>query len=518
MNTTFLRSPRPPSLARIAGVSLAGILVISITFLALGRPVLAIGITLAFVAAFYLLFRPTYSRAFHLMILSLPFLAAFVIDIGGNLRVPYYFAVIALGLGLYHSQLDVPRQTLTLWFLGAFAIYALLSIALTFQFAPPSAVENFGFRTSQFRPLIQAGQLGLMLIFFYLTLNFIRSGEQLKLVSKLIIWSLALVVAYGTYEVICTLTECSFINVNTNPDHIENRFAGTQKLLSGEITIPRPRSILLEPLNLGIYILFSLPFAVAYLAYAKSGIVRWTILGIIALAGILFLLTWSRGAFIGMLLALAVALLLVSNLRTRLLILVGCGVAYLAIALIVFPLLGSDSSIKAPAAMMYERLYTVVELPTAIINGNELSSNIGRPYNIPVSIFRDHATLGVGLGNYPIALSEMTGVPLAASAPFSLHLEILTQFGIIGATFFYLFLGYVMYQLFRATRNTQHPLRPFAVASLISIIGVMTASAALGGLTTDGHLWVMLAIAVVIPTLMRDSVPSIDPASEESQC
>ena len=81
-------------------------------------------------------------------------------------------------------------------------------------------------------------------------------------------------------------------------------------------------------------------------------------------------------------------------------------------------------------------------------------------------------------------------------------MELLTQFGIIGTTLFYGFVLYVLYRLYRTMRYLKgHSLRPLAVASFISIIGVMTASTALAGLTTQSHLWVMLAIGLLIPPL-----------------
>ena len=494
---------------------LASILVISAVMLAVylsWNPVFTVGLIASIIAVGYLIIKPSHASAFHLMILTLPFLAAFVIDIGGNLRVPYYFALIALFLALYQGQLFIPRKSPAIWLLIAFVAYAFLSTALTMGFEYPAEVESFGFRTSQFRPLIQAGQLTLMITFFYLTFNYLSSGARLQLVSKLIFWSLVLVVTYGTYEVICALFDFSFFNINTNPDDLHNRYAGTHPYASGGIWMLRPRSILLEPLNLGIYILFSFPFAFARLCYIRTGVARWLTLVVLALALLLFAMTWSRGAFIGMLVALPLALVLVPSLRFRLLILLGGVFGYLAMGLIIFPMLGGNASITSPATKIYERLHTVTSLPSAIRADSEAVELIGRSYYYPVAIFRKNPILGVGLGNYPIAFAELTETPLAASAPFSLHLELLTQLGIIGSSFFYFLVGCILYRLFRTVRyHKRHTLRPLAVASIVSIVGFMTASAALGGLTTSSHLWVMLAIGLAIPYLMNQAEPASQP-------
>jgi hypothetical protein len=47
-------------------------------------------------------------------------------------------------------------------------------------------------------------------------------------------------------------------------------------------------------------------------------------------------------------------------------------------------------------------------------------------------------------------------------------------------------------------------LRPLAVASFLSILGVMVSHAALAGITVYPYLWVMLAIGLAIPTMMKD--------------
>ena len=219
-------------------------------------PVLAIGIAVATIPGCYLLLRPSHSRAFSLMIMTLPFLAAFVIDIGGNLRIPYLFAILALLLGIHQEQLKMPKHGIAIGLLSAFVLYAVISTAFAARFDLSLGVVEYGFRTSEYRSLIQAGQLLLMLIFFYLTFNYLTSPERLHRLSTLITWSLAFVVIYGAYEFAATVSDLPFVNINSNPDDYVNRYAGTQPAVAGDVIIPRPRSILLEPLNVAIYILF----------------------------------------------------------------------------------------------------------------------------------------------------------------------------------------------------------------------------------------------------------------------
>ena len=104
-----------------------------------------------------------------------------------------------------------------------------------------------------------------MLAFFYLTLNYITSEQRLSRVYRLISFSLLVVILYAAYELFAALLDIPFLNINSNPDYVEHRFAGSQLALAGDIYIPRPRSVLLEPVQLAAYTLFTLPFAIAIL-------------------------------------------------------------------------------------------------------------------------------------------------------------------------------------------------------------------------------------------------------------
>ena len=464
--------------------------------------IFAIGLTGAFVTGGYILLKPSYIRAFHLMIVTLPLLAAFVIDIGGNLRVPYYFAIIALLLGIYQMRLSVPRMNAALWVLVAFVAYAFVSVVLATKFDLTRDVVSYGFRTLTYRPLIQAGQLGLMLVFFYLTLNYLTSEKRLLKISHLLTWSLVIVVLYGTYEVASAIYDLPFLNVNTNPDFIENRFAGTQTVTAGDITIPRPRSVLLEPTPLATYILFSVPFAFAAMAFTRNTFARWLILIAITLAMGLFILTWSRAAFAAALIVVPLTLILLRTGQAKLKMLLLGAIGYILIAVVVFPVLGAEASLTAPFTLVSDRISDVTLVPSAIRLDDSALGRIGRDYSIPLQIFRENPVTGVGLGNYFFALADLLDRPIAAAANGSLFLEVLSQLGIIGMSLFLLFLVLVLGGLGFVARHKRCNLRPFAVASLVSIVGVTVVGVgAGGGLTTASFMWVMFAIGVAIPRL-----------------
>ena len=488
----------------ILGVALSAILAeIMVLILVDWDIVFAIGLTGAFVTGGYILLKPSYIRAFHLMIVTLPLLAAFVIDIGGNLRVPYYFAIIALLLGIYQMRLRVPRMNAAIWVLVAFVGYAFVSVVLVAKFDLTREVISYGFRTSTYRPIIQAGQLGLMIVFFYLTINYLTSAKRLLKISRLLTWSLMIVVLYGTYEVASAVYDLPFLNVNTNPDFIENRFAGTQTVTAGDITMPRPRSILVEPTPLATYVLFTVPFAFAVLAFTRNTFARWLILICITLAVGLFLLTWSRAAFVAALVVVPLTFILLRTGQAKLKMLLLGAIGYILMAVVAFPVLGAETSITLPFNLVSDRVADVNLVPGAIRLDDSALAQIGRDYATSLEIFKENPVTGAGLGNYFFALADLRDRPIEASVTGSLFLEILSQLGIIGMSLFLLFLTLVVGKLGRFVAHHKHcNLRPFAVASLISIVGVMVVGlGAGGGLTTISFVWVMFAIGVVIPQL-----------------
>lgn len=466
--------------------------------------VLAFGLAVALIPTLYLTYRPTYIRAFHLMILTLPILTAFVIDIGGNLRVPYYFAVIAFLMAVFQRQLRAPTITWPILFLYAFMVYAAITISYAFRYdIPASEFIQYGFRNSTFRPIIQFGQLLLMFIFFWVTLNFLSSEERLHTVSRLIFWSLLVVVCYGMYEVAAAVFDFGFFNINTNPDYLVNRFAGTQQLRVGDFLVPRPRSTVLEPINLSIYILFSLPFGIALLQYEKRSFVRWLIMGGTFFAVILLLLTWSRAGFIGALFVTVATVLLIRSPKARVRVFLFAMVTYVIIGIGLLPLLGTAASITYPLTMIKDRIKTVADLPGSISGDQVSASKIGRNYSAPLEVFKRWPIEGTGLGSYFLAFSQVHGGPVRVVPNPSLYLELLTRVGIIGSFLYFMFVGLIMWRLLKAISVYKyHHLRPLALASFLSIVGVIVASAALGGLTTDSYLWVMLAIGLAVPYLM----------------
>ena len=319
-------------------------------------------------------------------------------------------------------------------------------------------------------------------------------------------WSLFVVVCYGLYEVAAAIFDFSFFNINTNPDQLYNRLAGTQLATIGDLVVPRPRSTLLEPINLSIYLLFGLPFGIALLQYEKSPLLRWLIVGCTFFALIILLLTWSRAGWIGALFVLVGTVFLFRSNKSRLrLFLIGI-VTYLIIGFGLLPALGAGTSITYPLILAKDRISQVADLPGSFAGDRMSAIRLGRGYQGQFKVFQAWPIEGAGLGSYFIAYSHINGGAVQIYPTGGLYLQLLTRLGLIGTFLYLMFAGLIMWRLFKAiTFYKHHRLRPLAVASFLSILGVMVSHAALAGITVYPYLWVMLAIGLAIPPMMKYS-------------
>ena len=214
-------------------------------------------------AALYLMRGVSYEKAVVLMVLTLPLLYGFVLNIGGNFRITYLFAVLAFGLGLLQGKLRTFPKEPALLLLSAFVIYAVFSTALTFGIDTSGPREAAGFRLSPLRSVIQAGQLLLMVMAFYVTINYVTSFERLRRFSNLVFWSTAAVILYGGYDFFTALFGLPFFSVIYDLSY----YAGGSDspfFSAGGLTIPRPRATLGEPLDLSIFLLFGITFSTGH--------------------------------------------------------------------------------------------------------------------------------------------------------------------------------------------------------------------------------------------------------------
>jgi O-antigen ligase len=474
---------------------------------AIGRlgdsPVLLVGIiVIGIPAVLYFMSGMSYEKAFVLVVLTLPLMYGFVLNIGGNLRVAYLFTLLAFAVGLHQRELrQFPKQPAII-LLSAFVLFAAVSIAFTFGVDTSGPREaGSGFRVSPYRSVIQFGQLMLMVTAFYLTLNYITSPARLRRFSNLVFWATAVVTLYGIYDFVTALYSLPFFSVIYDLSYYSGG-ADSPAISFGGARIPRPRSTFGEPLDLSIFLFFGITYSIATLSSERSIPPRWFKISLILLGCLLFAAANSRSSLLSMLFVLPIVLWLARGYVTRLrLVLIGAAI-YLALALLLFPLAGGKRSISGPFEFYRERLMTVKYIG-ASLKGDPAGAPIGRGYSVPFRIFREHPIFGVGIGNYPFYYSKGQDQVLVASS-FSLYFRLLTELGVVGTSIFLLFVGAILWRLFRVLKSSLDlGVRPFVVATIVAIVGVMIARVGWDGLYTDSYLWVMLGAGVAIPRLVQ---------------
>jgi O-antigen ligase len=327
----------------------------------------------------------------------------------------------------------------------------------------------------------------------------------------LVFWSTAAVTLYGGYDFFTALFDLPFFSVIYDLSY----YAGGSDspfFTVGGVTIPRPRSTLGEPLDLSIFLLFGIPYSIALLASERSASLRVVKICFIFLGCMLFMVSNSRASLLAIPVIVALMFWLTPGYVARLKMLLAGAVVYLLVALAIFPLAGGNGDVLAPIRFFAERMASLRNIGANLL-GDPAGISIGRGYDTPFTVFREHPVFGVGLGNYPFYYSELVGSPIILLATtFSLYFRLLTELGIIGTALFLLFVSTALWRLLRVIKqSSDRMLRPFAVAALISIVGVMIARVGLDGLYTDSYMWVMLGVGVAIPWLANRGQESAVP-------
>ena len=96
-------------------------------------PIIIVGGIGALIIIYILIKSPTYETCFLVMIFTLPLLLSFVIDIGGNLRVPWILSLLALAFAVLQNKLKPISQDYTHLLLILFVFYVALSAVWTFS-------------------------------------------------------------------------------------------------------------------------------------------------------------------------------------------------------------------------------------------------------------------------------------------------------------------------------------------------------------------------------------------------
>ena len=471
-------------------------------------PIIIVGGIGALIIIYILIKSPTYETCFLVMIFTLPLLLSFVIDIGGNLRVPWILSLLALAFAALQNKLKPISQDYTHLLLILFVFYVALSAVWTFSIDLSGPMADEGFRLTPFRFVVQFGQMLLMILSYYLTVNYVTSFERLEKVANVLSMSLVAVIIYGMYEFIAGITSLPFFIFHNDPG--QGWYGADSPILHvGDVSLTRVRSTLPEPIDFSLFLLFMIPITWAYISNKKKGSLRWLCKWAIGIGLLLFFAAQSRAAFVSLGIMYFFFLCFSGGHRARLQLLGLSMIAYLAAAFILLPLGGGEFDLRGPMKFSAERLVHLLydtDIWKVLVGETAFSPLIGRNINVPLDVWKENPIFGVGIGNYTFMHPRASGI-FQVSSTYSTLLRLLTELGIVGTTLFLLFLGRILWLLARLVLNLNDgPMRRYALAILLGTIGHMFGRfVGLDGLYTDNYLWVMFGLGYAIAKLCRQS-------------
>ena len=445
-------------------------------------------------SAVYLFGKFTPERMVVLMLLTIPLVSSLVIDIGGSVRINYLFALMAVFVGIYMKRMAFPHRGLTLALLLGFVLYALFSISYTLYLPSFTSVTSEGFRGLPIRSLIQFGQLILMLIVFYVVLNYATSLERLSKLSKVIFWSLVGVVGYGTYEFLTAVYGLPFINLDTAPTSLSVSIAphaGDLARTFGDISLPRPHSTFPEPIDLTAYLMFAMPFGIVATGLARREMHRIYMAAFILLSAAFFVVANSRAGFIAVAVVIPFFLIMAPSWRVRVRFAGAAAALSLVIAFVVFPMIGSPLGFSAPYGYFKENYKSLLSLTGRSGQNDE-----------PLAVFQKSPVLGVGIGNYPFYAQRPRTLSGGVPTTGNLYTRVLSELGLVGTVLFLGFVLSILVGLWKVMRKSTIPqLRHLAFAALMAISGMLVVKIGTVGLYTESHMWVAFAMGLAIVRL-----------------
>jgi len=264
-----------------------------------------------------------------------------------------------------------------------------------------------------------------------------------------------------------------------------------EKVFSASLT-PRQSGPINAPNMWGQILIAVMPLVLYRVLHEKN---RWTKLLAIGISGIVLvaiLNTYSRGAYLGLFVVIA---LIVIEKRPNLMGLI----ASMGLVIIVI--------MNLPPTYV-ERFQSLSFLTPGSENGIYQDASFrgrGSEMLTGLYMFEFHPLLGVGAGNYStnyLKFAQLVGLEFRAEQrePHSLYIQFLAETGILGLTAFIGVLYFLFIALNRAKKLISHSPRdlyllPWVNSIQVSITGYLTASFFLHGAYIR-YFWILVALAI----------------------
>jgi len=337
---------------------------------------------------------------------------------------------------------------------------------------------------------------GKDLIIIYCILFSVRSLEVWKGVVWVVILTTFALCLLGVYQ---TLT-----------GNYDQRFFGLASVQNqqvfGDATTPRTSGPVNAPNMWGQILVSVIPLVVYRFLDERSRLIKFLAVGIgsVILFGILN--TYSRGAYLG--LFVVVALVIVEK-RPNIL------------GLVVTLMLGTLLLSALPATYA-ERFQTLSFLSPTSQNGiYQDSSLVGRSSEMLTGLymFTSHPILGVGAGNYStnyLKYAQIVGLEFRAEErdPHSLYIQVIAETGILGFVAFIGVIISVFMGLSKAKRAAGfmpqgRSLLPWISSLQASIAGYLVSAVFLHGAYIR-YFWILVALVITVVQLTNENLHSND--------
>jgi hypothetical protein len=385
-----------------------------------------------------------------------------------------------------------PRRPTSIVLLFAFTSVALLSLIVPMVISGSVTVPTFDFATGRTERAVEFS-LHYLLVWFDLAFGTIlavmigrRNSEpsELQATIRILVASVVFVSCWGILEYASYRAGASFPQwiFNTNPG------ASTGGSILRNLGIKRITSVALEPAVFIEILLAGLPFLLVILwggGFIYSTRIDRTGLVLVLLC---LLLAGSSSGYVGLAVALfstVVALWYLEHLFVKPLAWAGAISAMLAV-----------SYITVPSVRAFAEAQLVGKLAT--------ESGLERLYFTLVAweTFRMYPLLGLGWGSV---------------ASYDLVVKLLATTGVIGLSVFLLLIASVLRRILgslRAARLAQGDpaLRLWGTAILVALVTQLAVSAINGWNYELAHFWLLLGLAISIPSALQHSRFSVENA------
>lgn len=323
-----------------------------------------------------------------------------------------------------------------------------------------------------------------MVIVSFLTVNMVDSKNALKIIIKVLFWSTLVVCLFALYQFFGDL-----IGLSTSVTGLREAYT---KVIFG---FPRVMAFFNEPLYLANFLFIPLGIGLAlYLNKATTFKQGWLFV-FLGLAILIFILTASRGAYIGLavmflffLVVMAKRLLTIRNIVT---------------ITIILALVGLSSwiflSYSEPQAL--DEFISRVKLEDI----NVAESSVGRlqAYDQAIIFWQDSPIIGIGVGNYGPKVkdypdpSTVTGWDIVNNE----YLEVLAETGILGLISFVIIFVVLFWRAVLAFYKTKDLfLKSMLIGSMAALVGILVQYIFLSTLYIM-YIWVLIGLIIAIENL-----------------